>query len=44
MFDSRPDAVFCCVNALSLASTEDQEKVMKWVRNRVIRTCAHDHR
>lgn len=44
MFDSRPDAVFCCVNALCLASAEDQEKVMKWVRNRLIRTCVHDHR
>ncbi len=44
MFEARPDAVFCCVNALSLASAEDQEKVMKWVRDRLIRNDGHDHR
>lgn len=35
MFDSRLDAVFCCVNALSLACEEDRQKVLDWVRNRL---------
>ncbi len=35
MFDSRPEAVFCCINTLCLAEKKDQEKVLSWVRNRL---------
>lgn len=35
MFDKKKDAVFCCVNALSLACKEDQEKVLEWIRKRL---------
>ena len=35
MFDRRKDAIFCCVNALSLADSKEQMKIMEWVRNRI---------
>ncbi len=35
MFDSRPDAAFCCINTLSLAEKHEQKKVLAWVRNRL---------
>ncbi len=31
-FDNKPDAPFCCINTLCLASKKDQEMVMDWVR------------
>lgn len=35
MFDKRNDTVFCCLNALSLACKEDQEKVLEWIKERL---------
>lgn len=35
MFERRKGAIFCCVNALSLAGKDDQAKIMSWVRNRI---------
>lgn len=37
MFERRKDAIFCCVNALSLADRMEQMKIMGWVRNRIYR-------
>lgn len=35
MFERRKGAIFCCVNALSLADRDDQAKIMSWLRNRI---------
>lgn len=35
MFGNRPEAVFCCINALSLAKPEDQFKVLDWVKKKL---------
>lgn len=35
MFERRKGAIFCCVNALSLAERDEQMKIMDWVRNRI---------
>lgn len=35
MFGNRPEAVFCCINALSLAKPEDQSKVLDWVKKKL---------